>query len=104
MSCPECEKYIKERDALEAECEEVARLSALQSSAILGYTEAGHPYKGKPAPPVEEALRFRRAFMIVAEAFGNLIHQDPATIIKEAEMKAAQEMPIRYIKKEPEPS
>lgn len=101
MSCPDCLKIIRERDALEAECEEIARLSALQSSALLGYTQAGHPYKGKPAAPVEEAIRFRRALTLLAERLASFTGANPEQLVKDAESQAAQEMPIRYIETPP---
>lgn len=108
MSCPDCIKIIRERDALDAECEEIARLSALQSSALLGMTQAGHPYKGKPAAPVEEAIRFRRALTLLAERLASFTGADAARLIKDAETQAAQEMPIRYLEqpleKEPDAS
>jgi len=97
MSCPDCLKLIKERDLLEKECEEVARLSALQSSALLGHTQAGHPYKGKPAAPVEEALRFRRTLTLLAEHLAAITGRSAEEMIASAEAQAAKEMPIRYV-------
>lgn len=95
--CPGCREASTSFDAL-------AQLSANQSAAVLGHLQPGHMYPGKPAVPVEEALRLRRALVhlarraLVAEYRGrcDVTDQDVNEAIAVAEKLAAKEIPIVY--------
>lgn len=97
--------------ALELEADVIAELSANQSAALEGHLQPGMPYRGKPAAPVEEALRFRRALWHACrrklmEQFRGLADVEESDV--QEEMKrcvalAGEEIKVIYAPEGPKP-
>src|SRR5512144_2005171 len=88
----EIKRLKRELTAKEAECNKLAWLSAMQSSAACGHLKPFHPYEDKPLAPIEEVLRLQRVIELMKDGSSYEV----------AKGTAAREIPIHYTSKAPE--